>query len=230
MRKQNVLIVSGLLCVLVISGCATQQPFYYQQSEKKQARDSALPLRYLNVVDQRTNKKIDEVFVNPTVEEVNKVVQQELKNSGLFSRVMLSRAPSPSAKADPRFNTSETAPDLLGGQLTFQGTLKKLTWEISEHHAMLAAVFPAGFSTGGFGGLAHGGKDVDVYGHAVMHFRIENPITKNVLVDKEYVARVKETMPQARSKTPKTKAEIVGKALGHVMKQLKADLQKKLPG
>ena len=228
MRKQNVLILSGLLCVLVISGCATQQPFYYQQSEKKQTRDSALPLRYLNIVDQRTNKKIDEVFVNPTIEEVNKVVQQELKNSGLFSRVMLSQPPPPSAKADSRLKTSETAPDVPGGPLTFQGTLKKLTWEISEHHAMLAAAFPAGFSTGGFGDLAHGGKDVDVYGHAVMHFRIENPTARNVLVDKEYVARVKETMPQYQSKAPSTKAEIVGKALGHVMKQLKADLQKTL--
>ena len=217
MKNQNVLISSCLLCVLVISGCAAQQPFYYQQGEKKQARDSAVPLRYLPVVDQRTNKKIDEIFVNPTIGEVNKVIQQELKNSGLFSRVIVSQDPLPGAKAD-----------LPGGSFTFQGTLKDLRWEISEHHAMLAAAFPAGFSTGGSGSLAHGGKDVDVYGHAVMHFRIENPTARTVLIDKDYVARVKETMPQSRSKTYTTKAELVGKALGHVMKQLKADLQKTL--
>ena len=204
-----------------------------------------MPLQYINVTDQRTDNDIDEIFEKPTIEEVNKVVQLELKNSGMFSQIILSQETSRNAKS--ALGSNETP-------LIFKGMLKDLKWEILNDEEMRAVAFPDNTLTGRLGGLVFGStdvfvygqalmnvpfessttrkvvidKDVDVYGHAVMDIRIENSTTGKVLIDKEYVAHVKETMIKLGSDSPKTKAEMVGKVLGALMKQFKADLQKKL--
>ncbi len=227
MRKQNFFVLSCLLCAIAVSGCTTPQPFYYQHSESKQARDSALPLQYRNITDERIDKEIDEIFENPTIEEVNKVVQQELKNFGIFSQIILPPETFPMAKADSGSNETP---------FIFQGTLKDLKWEILNYDDLEATAFAVGLLTGAVGGIIYGSTDIDVYGHAVMHIRIENPnpvmgvptSTRNFLIDKKYVARVKETMTKFVCDIPETKAKMAGKALGDLMKQFNADLQKKL--
>jgi len=221
--KNNLNVVS-IMCVLILflSGCAsptaTTLPYEYPKLKLSPSGGSGIAIVYPE--DKRTpNEDIDKIWLDDPIKEVEKVIQEEIKSTGLFKEVL------PVIKEE----ISES-----GARMVLYTSVIELAWDVpdqAESKGNTSVSFGLGGGSGGiggFGGLIFGGGDssTDLYGKTKIKVRLVDRDTGQNIIDKEYHFRSRKTMTRSKTDLYGESAKIIGKALKEVMGQLKDDLKK----
>lgn len=82
-------IIFAVFLIVFSVGCATaKHDFTYSMQESQPLAEDG-PVLVMTVVDGRSDRSIDEVYYNPTIETLKNIMKKELENMGVFSRVMV---------------------------------------------------------------------------------------------------------------------------------------------
>jgi hypothetical protein len=200
--------------ILFLNGCATTTPFIYDHPKTAKPVVTELKIAITYPKDEREpNKEVDKMWSKNPVEDVAKVLEDEIRSTGLFRETVL-------------INKGEDEKTALNAvHMVLKTSLKELTWEIpnlkeQENKALVVSIL-----TGGIGGLIYGSGSTDFYGKAKLRVILENREKKEVLLDKEYFSRAEEKMTRLKTDSAEERARIIGKAVKQVVDQLKADLE-----
>lgn len=216
-RRTNFLIILFVAIVFGegLQGCVTKQPFLYNYTSQDTPASPKYVLQFPMISDQRSDRDIDEHFEASLIDEVYKVLQNELKNTGLFLGILDPR----DARKSEETNVSSTE-----NTLVLDATLHDLRWEVPNYIGIKMTGILIGFIATGVGSVLYGGTDVEVNGHAGIHVKIKNSQSNQVLVDGSYTGTVTETKIKLDCDTSETRAQIVIKALEDLMGKLKSNL------
>jgi hypothetical protein len=196
----------SVAAILSLTGCITQKPLPFVYSPAKNPSPDAPALQLTPLRDgRRTKDGMDKVLDLPKA--LDAVLEQELRNSGLFSKV----------------EVDQTAAGTRDIKLT--GLVNKLQWEVPSHGRKVATAAAISFATGGIGGVIYGSTDTEVFGHAQFHFTVTSS-TNSILLDRDYTATAEEKKAKLNCDTPATFREVAAKAFRLIVDQLTADLQK----
>jgi len=199
------------LLASVLSGCAAPAQFSYDHPQTTASTPGMPTLAVADLIDQRAGpSEIDNAYVDDPVDEIDDILEEELLSTGLFGEVVRVQADE---------DISLTKPDLL-----MTAELLEIQWEVPDYDAIVAKAFTTSLLTGGIGGVFYGSTETDVYGDTLLHVRVVDFGTGQVLLDNSYAGHSEERMAKLQCDTPSTKALMVGKALKLAMEQLKADL------
>jgi hypothetical protein len=200
--------------MLLLAGCSTK--FIYPTPEAKSADSKGLILAYKAVEDQRSDRKIDEIYENKNpLGDIDKVIEEEIRSTGLFEKVVL----IPGNQGDDAAYLRENNIGLL-----MTPSLKELKWQVPNYDAKMAGAFAVSILTGLVGGFIYGSIPTDVYGDTTMKVVLKDLNTGETLVEKDYTGHCSERKAMISCDSPKTKATAVGNSLKIIMDQFKGDL------
>jgi len=207
-------VINGSLCVcigiLLLTGCAaTNLQYDLPQATNVAITDLKIAVAHPEAKRQ-PNKDVDKMWANEPSEEMQEVIQGEVKSTGLF-RETISLA------------KDEEPHDC---QLILNTSLKELAWEIPNLKAQEGKMLVISALTGGLGGLAYGSGSTDFYGKAKMHIILKEMATGKVLIDKEYSSRVAKKMARLKTDSYEQRSKIIGEAVKQVMNEFKIDLDR----
>ena len=216
----NFLILLFMVVALgeILQGCVTKQPFEYNYANIETTSSPKFIVISSLISDQRSDRDIDEHFKVSVIHEVHQVLQNELKNTGLFLLFL-----SPETAEEPE----KTVLLPTGDTVVLEVTLLDLRWEVPSYIAIKTTSLVIGFIATGVGAILYGGTDAEVNGHAEIHVKMTNAQTKEVLVESTYKGMVTETKTKLDCDTSETRVEIVIKALEDLMVKLRSDLVRK---
>ncbi len=201
----------GMIFVLIlVSGCAAKSNFIYTYPEANHKKSlTNMVAAVAQVKDLRQGeKKIDNVYVNDPLKDIQSIIKEELQSTGFFQKV---------------FVISDENTDFKPNVI-IEPSLSELKWEVPEYEEMLGKVFVVSFLTGGIGGLIYGSTGTDVYGSVDIHISLVESNNGKTLFENTYNGRYEENMPKLNCDTPETKSIVIGKALKQELKTLKVDL------
>lgn len=200
-----------LLVAVVGSGCASQSQFLYQPSKAQENNNGAIVAVMSPLKDSREgNKNIDKIYSVKPLEEIQRIIHDELMSTGLFKGISFSEDNKDDDKADIKIEPS----------------LTEMAWEVPNYEGICNIAFITGMLTGGIGGLIYGCTTTDVYGDTNLHIKIVETSSGNILIDKEYKGHCEEKTTKMICDTSGTKAKMVGNSLKTALESLKADLKK----
>ena len=220
--KHNLRVVS-IICILILflSGCASTStitlPYEYPKEKLSASAGSSIAIVYPE--DKRTpNEDIDKIWLDDPIKEIDKVVQEEIKSTGLFKEVL------PVNKAEIYKS---------GARMVLYTSVMELKWDIpdqAESGGDTSVSFGLGGGSGGSGGFGSilfgsGNGSTDLYGKAKIKVALVDQDTGQNLLDKEYYSRARKEMSRSNADKYGERAKVIGKALKDVMGQLKVDLK-----
>ena len=215
-NKLNLASIMSVL-ILFLSGCAsptaTSLPYEYPRLKLSPSGSSGIAVVYPE--DKRTpNESIDKIWSDDPIKEIDKVIQEEIKSTGLFNEVL------PVAKEE--VNKS-------GSRMVLHTSVMELKWDTGQsesggNSSVSLGLFGGSGGSGGFGGISFGsgGGSTDLYGKAIIKVTLVDQDTGQNLLNKDYLSRVMKAGSRNKSED---KAKVIGKALKDVMDQLKVDLK-----
>ena len=218
--KNNLNIVS-IMCVLIlfVSGCAspTATTLPYEYPKEKLYTYAGSSIAIVNPEDKRTpNENIDKIWLDDPIKEVEKVIQEEIKSTGLFKEVL------PVTKEE--INKS-------GARMVLYTSIMELKWEVSDQSesgvdtSVSVGLFGGSGGSGGFGSVLFGSGSTDLYGKAKIKVSLVDQDTGQTPLDKEYHSRVRKEKSWQKTDKYGKRAKVIGRALKEVMAQLKTDLK-----
>ncbi len=204
-----------VLFLSFLSGCASV-PLQYEHPTSSKSSTTELRVALTYPVDQRPDKEaIDSVLQKNPVDDLSKIMVEEVESMGLFKEVV------PIAKEMPIDKVPEVCRD---ADLVMDSCLKKLSWEVPDYEQKQAAAFVSGFAFGIVGGMIYGMTKTDVYGNANLRVTLVRQSTGETLIDKDYVVHIADNVAKINCDTPEMRSKMAGKAIKAVMEKLKADL------
>lgn len=202
------------ILIILASGCSTSSEFIYPENSKSTLYNGEKffgeldELQDKRTQDKRTqDKEIDEIYKTPPVIEIQKILQDELINSGIFSEIHLAL---------------ET-PKSQAGYL-IKPSLIRLEWEVPGYGSMVGTTFGVSLLTGGIGGLIYGSTSTDVFGYVDLEIELYDLSSDKLLTKKLYKGLAKQNMAKLSSDSHETKATIIGLAVQSAINQFKEDL------
>jgi len=237
---------TSLLLALLLTGCASRQPFGYSMSPTPSGSVAGRTVEVLPVSDTRTNHFIDRHFTTNLLDKVREAVAREVESTGLFRpQVTLALTPALSPKETEKNGALTQAPSPLTplpsdgrgepkdgalGEtrptLTLKTELKRAQWEVPHYDAILGNTFLLSFFTGGIGGGIYISTSTQVNGFVVVQFELTEAPGGRVLLNKEYSGFHTEKMAKASCDSSTTKRRMATEAFKDAMTQFKADLVK----
>lgn len=205
------------LFVLFLSGCASV-PLHYDHPNSGKPSSTQLKIALTYPDDKRLDREsMDKVLKNNLVDDLSKIIAEEIQSTGLFSEVV------PIAKEIPPDKAPEVCKEM---DLIMHSCLTNMAWEVPDYEEIQTTSFLVGFAFGLAGGVVYGMTKTDVYGNANLKITVFRQNTRDKLIDKDYVARVKERMAKLNCDSFETRSTMAGKAIKSVMDQFKEDLEK----
>lgn len=202
--------------VLFFSGCATTTSFIYDYPKVINPVVTDLKIAISTPKDDRVpNQEVDKMWSSNPVEEIGKVIQDEVRSTGLFKEVVLIK------KGEDEHIVLEKSCI----QMILQPSVQELAWEIPNLKEQERKALVISILTGGIGGLAYGSGSTDFYGKAKLRIVLQDKETRKILLDKEYFSRAEEKMARLKTDSAEERARIIGKAVKHAIDQLKVDLE-----
>jgi len=200
--------------ILFLNGCATTTPFIYDYPQTAKPVVTELKIVITYPKDEREpNKEVDKMWSKNPVEDIGKVIEDEIQSTGLFRETVLIKKGE-----DEKIALNDV-------QMVLKTSLKELAWEIPNLKEQENKTLVISILTGGIGGLVYGSCSTDFYGKAKLRVVLEDRETKKVLLDKEYFSRAEEKMARLKTDSAEERAKIIGKAVKQIVDQLKADLE-----
>ena len=210
-----------LFCAAVLlGGCAAKSQFLYDLPQVSQDMPKGSVVALVSTVDDKRSgdKEIDRIYDCEPLENVQKIIVEEMKSTGIFKNVI-----GVPKGGQPEQIVSESDADIL-----ISPAVIKMDWEVPGYKEMLGKVFAVSILTGGIGGAIYGSTETEVLGETTVHVTLKNIKSGEVLLDKSYSGRYEEKMIRFRCDTPSTKARMVSKSLKAAIDFLKEDLWKVL--
>lgn len=201
-----------ILCaVFFISGCATTSQFVYNHpTDFPEAKQENLVAAVVPIIDLRKgDKEIDKIYSDSPLVNIQKIIQEELRSTGLFKKVISI------SKADEE----------NGADIMVEPSLAKLEWVVPNYDELVGKAFAVSVLTGGIGGAIYGSTDVDVYGNTSLHVKVMEISNGKVLLEKTYDGHCEEKMIKFKCDTPETKAKMIGTSLKQSIEAMKTDLK-----
>jgi hypothetical protein len=164
--------------------------------------------------EREPNQKVDKMWSKNPIEDIGKVIQDEIRSTGLFRETVLRNKGQ-----DEKIGLSDI-------QMVLRTSLKELAWEIPNPKEQENKMLVISILTGGIGGLAYGSGSTEIYGKAKLKVVLEDRETKRILLDKEYFSRAEERMARFKTDSAEERARIIGKAFKQLMDELKVDLER----
>ena len=194
--------------MLFMGGCATTKTsFRYDNTINNKPIISNLSLAVAYPKDDRIpNKRIDKMWDNDPIIEIDRIIKEEIKSTGLFREIV------------PMDNNC--------CRIILYTTLKELAWEVPNYDKLLRNTFMISFLTGGVGGIIYGNTDTDFYGKVRIRLVLADKDYKSNMLDKEYYYRAEEKVTKFKTDSAEERAKIIGIAFKHVIEQFKEDLDK----
>ena len=209
------------LCVLLtlfVVGCATKSEFLYDHPNITENSPSGLVAACEKLQDKRQKPcKLDKIYYADPIEEIGKIIQQEIVSTGLFVQVIQL------SEGDTKVSEGGLHGD---ADLLVSAKLREMNWIVPNYAAMLGKTFGVSVLTGGIGGLIYGSTETDVYGDAKISIKVVDLQFNRTLLDKDYVGHAEEKMKKLACDTPSAKARMVGEAIKGIMQQFKEDLSR----
>lgn len=201
------------LAIALLTGCTTK--FIYQSPEVKPPESTGIVFAYTKVEDQRENRKIDTEYENKNpLQDITKIIEEEVKSTGIFERVLLVQEDELNKDANLKVG------------FLMKSSLKEFKWTVPNYEVKVAVAFVAGIAGGLIGGIIYGAIPTDVYGDTVLKVQLTNISSGKLLIDKEYVGHCIDKKAILICDTCETKATIAGNSLKMVMEEFKKDLVK----
>ena len=216
-----------ILLSLLFVGCATKSEFLYDYPKITQNNPSGLIVACEKLKDKREKPcEIDEIYEADPIEEIGRIIQQEIMSTGLFANV-IHMSEVVEEKDDHRSN--ETADLLVSAELL------EINWEVPDYDDMVGKTLGISVFTGGIGGMIYGSTETEVYGDAKIRIKVIDLHSKKTLLENVYEGHHEEKMKKLKCDTPTTKAQMIGDAIEAAMKKFKEDLyqtvmEKQIPG
>ncbi|MDQ8182222.1 hypothetical protein [Pelagicoccus sp. SDUM812005] len=201
----SIKVIITLAAVILLAGCATRREFtgvalHHEAISHPDRTPFAAKVLVEDIVDLREEKAIDPIFSAKPPQEIQRILEQELSDSGLFS------------------DQGE-----LASTIRIQTELVKFDWEVPGHDRKTRTAFTVSLLTGGLGGIAYGSSSTPVYGYVDLRVRVVDQ-SGSVILEKAYAAKTEEKMALLKSDTPKTMSLMTGKALGEIVAEFIDDL------
>lgn len=196
--------------ILILSGCASTStitlPYEYPKEKLSASAASSIAIAYPE--DKRIpDEDIDKIWSGDPVEEIGKVIQEEIKSTGLFREVLY---------ADNE-QISES-----GVRMVLFVSVIELEWDIPD----LAEPIDSTSVLSRFMGVLYKAEFTDLYGKAKIKVMLVDQNNSHKFIDKEYYSRAKIKMTRYMTDLYGQRARVIGKALKRVMGQLKFDLKR----
>jgi hypothetical protein len=164
--------------VLFVNGCATTTSLIYDCPSVVKPAITELRIAITYPKDEREpNQKVDKMWSKNPIEDIGKVIQDEIRSTGLFRETVLRNKGQ-----DEKIGLSDI-------QMVLRTSLKELAWEIPNPKEQENKMLVISILTGGIGGLAYGSGSTEIYGKAKLKVVLEDRETKRILLDKEYFSR-----------------------------------------
>lgn len=212
---------NGLILALLLTGCASRQPFGYSTSPAPSGRAAGRTVEVLPVSDTRTNHFIDRHFTTNFLDKVREAVAKEVESTGMF-RVVGMPSPVTPADGNPRPALPETP---AASELTLKTELKRVQWEVPHYDTILANTFLLSLFTGGIGGGIYISTSTQVNGFVVVHFELTEAQGGRVRLAKEYPGFYTEKMAKASCDSSKTQRRMATEAFKDAITKFKTDLR-----
>ncbi len=205
-----------VLLSLFFVGCATKSEFLYHYPNTTKDRPTGLIVACESLRDERDKPcEIDKIFKANPIEEIGRIIQQEIMSTGLFIEVIqLSEGDAEGAERRPYFDAD----------IYVSAKLLEMDWKVPNYDAMIGKAFGLSVLTGGIGGMIYGSTETDVYDDARIRIKVIDLRLQKTLLDKEYIGHAEEKMKKLKCDTPNTKARMIGNAIEIVMASFKEDL------
>ena len=199
--KHNFKAVS-LLCVLslFLSGCALTplSTFKYEYPEERLLPSANSSIAIVYPEDKRRpDGENDIIWSDDPVKEIEKVIQAEIKSTGLFREV---------------FTVDKDEIIESGVRVVLYTSVMLLAWDVP---------FPLAAEDMRVTDVT------DLYGKVKIKVTLVDQDTGQNLIDKEYYSSVRKTMSYLRTDLYGPRQRVIWQALKEVMGQLKTDLKKK---
>ena len=213
--KHNFKIVSALcILLLFVSGCASTTKFQYEYPNEQLSAYATSRIATVYPEDKRKlNRDIDKIWSDDPVEEIGKIIQAEIKSTGLFKEVL------PVDKEE----ISES-----GARMVMYTSVMLLAWDVpfppepGDSTSIAVGLFGGG---GGFGAVSLGTEFTDLYGKVKIKITLVDQDADQDLIEKEYYSSIRKTMLYLRTDLRGERKMVIWKALKEVMDQLKDDLK-----
>ena len=206
-----------VMSALIIAGsCATTTQFVYEHPEIPPLGSGGVIVGLFSIGDQREDsKEIDKVYGDFPVGSLNKIIEEEIKSTGLFEQVLM----VPEEMLDDQEYLNQT-----GAEFIMRTGLLEMKWEVPDYKAKMSKITAASLLGGLVGGLIYGGSSTEVWGDTKLNFILTDVKIGNSVLNKDYEGHYVEEMKLLKCDTPSTKAHVVGKSLKIAMEECKKDL------
>jgi hypothetical protein len=201
----------SLLFVIFIftNACTTTTAFHHPSPlENKAYKGKQYVGEVALLKDERAgDKSIDKIFKDSPLMEIQKMIEEEILYSGIFSQMK---------KKGETFNAEL--------RYLIKPVLKRLEWHIPNYDSMVGTAFIVSALTGGIGGVIYGSTDTTVFGYVDLEIELYDNQSRQTVFNKTYKGEVKKTMAKIFSDSQNTKAEMIGLATQDAVKKFKVDL------
>ena len=209
------------LCPYFFLACSGPAKFVYPPPAVPTSNSSGLIVAVANIDDQRTNREVDSIFAHEPVSEVNKILVEEIKSTGLFDKVFtISR----DQIEDEQYLSTQDIDLLAKPVLTVMELMPPDMDDILEKGQTVSSVL-GGVLVGVPCGCLFGSVAADYRGYVRLKLRLYDLDSGTAYVDKDYVGISRRKASQARF-SREVKASLISDALRTAMTELKADLVK----
>jgi len=195
--------------ILLLSGCASTPttPFKYEYPEESLSPSANSSIVIVSPEDERwPNGENDIIWSDDPVEELGRVIQAEIKSTGLFREVLYI-----DKEDKDRINGSSA-------RFVLYTSVMLLSWDVPfppERDDILPIMRGSPPST----------RFTDLYGKVKIFVTLVDQDTGKNLIDYVYYSRARKTMPYYMTDLYGERKRVIGKALKQVMWQLKDDLE-----
>ena len=207
--KQRVSVFFCFLLAFLLVGCAPKTCLHYDYPAANSSCYTNLKVSIAQPEDKRQpNEDIDKMWANNPTEDIQKVMTEELKATGLFNEVI------------------PLASDQLGdnASVALTSTVTELSWEIPNRKEQENKMMAVSIFTGGIGAMIYGSGETPFWGKATMRLNLKENETEKVLLDKEYTAQVEEQMTRFKTDSYVERSRVIGLAVKQIMEEFKTDL------